>query len=166
MIRTEVEADVPIIRSIHEIAYPSPAEADLVDRLRESGRLAISLVAEVQKQVIGHVALSPVTLDPEVAKICGASIGPVAVLPDHRGKGIAGNLIQRSVTLCREAGFNFLVVLGDPEYYRCFGFRPASPQGLGNEFGAAETFMAIELNFGALSSCKSTVRYAEEFAGV
>lgn len=158
--RPEHAADVAQVCAILEAAFPSPAEARLVDALRASGRLAVSLVATDGHEVIGHVAFSPVT----VAGASGLGLAPMAVLPAHQNKGVGALLVREGLASCAEAGCGFVVVLGEPEYYGRFGFERASARALDNEYGVDEAFMVLELRAGAVPEGGGLVRYAPEFA--
>ena len=160
-IRAEQGEDLSGVRQVHTTSFPTPAEADLVDALRAAGRLTISLVAEVDGELVGHIGFSPVTL---ADTSDGLGLAPVAVLPEHRRRGIAGALIRRGLELCRRRGAGFVVVLGDPDYYRRFGFAPAGGRGLRDEYGGGDAFQVLELREGAIPSSSGLVRYAPEFA--
>jgi putative acetyltransferase len=162
-VRKETPADIAAIHAVNVAAFPTPAEAELVNRLRANGRLAVSLVADVDDKVVGHIAFSPVTIDGSAAGP-GAGLGPVAVLQSHQHSGIGGALIREGIHECRRAGFVYVVVLGDPNYYRVFGFHPAANKGLGNEYGAHDEFRVLELKPWSLEGCQGIVRYGPEFA--
>ena len=142
------------------ISFPTPAEAKLVDALREAGRLRVSLIAEESGMVVGHVAWSPVTL---AGAADGVGLGPVAVLPDFRRRGIADGLIRIGLARCGQMGFGFAVVLGDPDYYRRFDFRPAIQWGLSDEYGGGNAFQAVMFRNRAIPAGGGIVRYAPEF---
>ena len=163
-IRPEEPADVEGIHSIHQSAFPTEAEARLVDRLREEGKLALSLIAEVKEGVVGHIAFSPVSVDPQSPAEGGLGLGPVAVLPEWQRKGIGEQLITRGIEDCGRGGYSFIVVLGEPEYYGRFGFRRASMFGLGNEYGVDDPFMVLELSLGGLPKVPGTVKYVKVFS--
>jgi putative acetyltransferase len=165
-IRTEEPADVELIHSVHQSAFPTEAEARLVDRLREESKLALSLIAEVEDRAVGHVAFSPVSVHPQTSAAQGLGLGPVAVLPEWQGKGIGEQLIARGIEDCRGNGYSFIVVLGEPEYYGRFGFRRASLFGLGNEYGVDDPFMALELRLGGLPKVPGRVKYVKLFSEV
>ncbi|WP_165248833.1 GNAT family N-acetyltransferase [Paludisphaera soli] len=163
IIRPERPGDEAAIRDVIASAFPTEAEANLVDLLREAGRLSISLVAEVDGAIVGHVAFSPVTVD---SGATGAGLAPLAVHPSHRRTGIGGMLIQEGLAACRTAGVGWAVVLGEPRYYSRFGFRPAPGVGLLDEYGGGDAFQAAELARDGLPVGAGLVRYAPEFASL
>lgn len=162
--RPESATDIAAIHTLHAACFPSDAEARLVDALRAAGRLSVSLVVEIDGAVVGHVAMSPVTAGPIAAVHVGSGLAPLAVADKHRRKGLGATLVKSSVAACRDAGFGWAVVLGEPEYYGRFGFRPAAGFGLGDEYGGGDAFQAIELVPGGLPIGAGIVRYAVEFS--
>ena len=163
-IRVEQPGDIESIGRVHRAAFPTVAEARLVEQLRRHGRLWLSLVAEDESGIIGHIAFSPVRIEGSNEPTPGVGLAPVAVLPDYQRQGIGSRLIREGLSACKQAGFSFVVVLGEPAYYHRFGFEPASRWKLGNEYGAEEAFMAIELQNGALPAGGGLIVYAHEFA--
>lgn len=161
IVRPEAPHDVATIYAVHAASFPTNDEARLVDLLRDAGRLTISLVAEVDGAVVGHVAFSPATAS---AGSPAAGLAPVAVVPSHRRRGIAAELIRAGLEACRASGFGWAVVLGEPAYYARFGFRPAADFGLSDEYGGGPAFQALELVPGTLPVGAGLVRYAPEFA--
>jgi putative acetyltransferase len=126
IIRPEIDADVEAIRRLTSAAFAtaphaSGAEARIVDSLRDAGALALSLVAEGPDRIlVGQVSFSPVTID---GAACGwAGLGPVSVLPDRQGRGIGSGLIREGLRRLEAQGAAGCVVLGEPGYYRRFGF--------------------------------------------
>jgi len=163
-IRPETPGDVDAIRRVNAAAFPTPLESRLVDALRAAGKATISLVAEeAGGEVVGHILFSPVTLDPPSPGAAGLGLAPVAVVPERQSRGIGGELIRRGLALAADAGFGFIVVLGEPAYYGRFGFVKASSFGLGNDYGADDPFMALELLPGALAGLSGVARYEPEF---
>jgi putative acetyltransferase len=162
-IRAERAGEVPSIRRVHQRAFPGPGEARLVEALRDAGRLVVSMVAELDGMIVGHIAFTPVTLDraPQVRDALG--LAPLAVVPDRQRHGIGRRLIEAGLEAARATGAGLVVVLGEPEYYARFGFEPAARWGLHDEYGGGGAFLARELRPGAMPACGGLVRYVAEF---
>lgn len=158
--RPERSGDVADIHDVQCGAFPTPAEAQLVDALRRAARLAVSIVAAGPDGIVGHVAFSPVTAGDNV----GLSLAPLAVREEHRRRGVGALLVREGLATCGALGCAYVVVLGDPAYYGRFGFLAAGERGLGNEYGANAEFMVLELRPGGCPPAGSLVRYAPEFA--
>jgi putative acetyltransferase len=159
-IRSEGTADSEAVRAVLRASFPTLDEARLVEALRAAGKLSVSLVAEEEREVVGCVAFSPVSVP---GSTDGLGLAPVAVAPAFRRRGIAGQLVTKGLEACKRLNRGFVVVLGDPEYYRRFGFMPASRWGLRDEYGGKDAFQALELRPGAIPSGGGVVRYASEF---
>jgi putative acetyltransferase len=163
-IRLETPYDISGIRRVNELAFGRPDEADLVDALRRGVASTISLVAVEAGEVIGHVYFSPVRVDSEGASFDAVALGPMAVLPDRQNAGIGSALVREGLDECRRRGERVVFVLGHPNFYPRFGFRPSRPLGIDCEYDVpAEVFMVAELEPGALAGRTGTVRYAPEF---
>jgi putative acetyltransferase len=162
-LRAEKPADREAVHALHVASFPTDLEARLVDMLRDAGKLTISLVAEEEELILGHVGFSAVTA-PGVTG--GVGLAPVAVLPGFRRRGIAAELIRQGLAACSEMKYGFVVVLGEPDYYKRFGFKPAATWGLQDEYGGGQAFQALELRAGAIPSGTRIVQYAPEFAMV
>jgi putative acetyltransferase len=93
----------------------------IVTALRKAGLLAISLVADAEGTVIGHVAVSPVSISNGASGWFG--LGPISVLPEDQRRGVGSRLVHEALRILREQGAAGCVVLGEPEYYSGFGFR-------------------------------------------
>ena len=162
-IRDEAPRDHAAVREINLLAFEGPGEADLVDALRERATPCVSLVAEAAGRVVGHLMLSPVTLDGHPA-LRAMGLAPMAVLPDHQGIGVGTALARAGLEACRTLGAEVVVVLGHPGYYPRFGFAPASRLGLRCVYDAPdEAFMALELTPGALAGRAGLVRFHPAF---
>lgn len=165
VIREEGPGDAAGVRAVVEAAFPTPAEARLVDLLRARRKTVVSLVAEADGCIVGLVLFSPVTIDaPSGVVATGLGLAPVAVHPGRQRKGIGRRLIERGLAACRRVNQPFVVVLGDPSYYQRFGFRPARLWGIANEYRAEDEFMVIELRPGGIPAGGGLAKYTAEFA--
>ena len=163
-IRLATPDDAAAIHQIHAAAFPTEAEAQLVDRIIAAGHDELSLIAEVEGQLVGHVLYSPVTIERDGRVMAeGLGLAPVAVLPSHQKQGIGSELINASLQALASAACPFVVVLGEPAYYQRFGFQTASRFQLGNVYGVDEPFMVIELTPPALPPGGGLVKYGTEF---
>ena len=166
LIRTENEKDRDAVFAVNGSAFETPAEATLVDMLREQAQPIVSLVAEDQGNVVGHIMFSPVSLsENHDLKVMG--LAPMAVAPEHQRKGIGSALVRAGLEQCRQLDFVAVVVLGHPEYYPRFGFSPSSRFGIDSEYEVPEeVFMAMELKPEALSGKTGRVKYHAAFSNV
>jgi putative acetyltransferase len=165
-IRAEEEKDWTDVQAANESAFERSAEAHLVAALREQARPVVSLVAEDGGAIVGHIMFSPVVLSghPEL-KIMG--LAPMAVTPEHQGKGIGSALVRVGLEQCKQLDFGAVVVLGHPEYYPRFGFSVAMRLGIGCEYEVPEeAFMVVELQPGFLLGASGKVKYHAAFSNV
>lgn len=165
-IRPETTKDGSAIRAVNRAAFGREAEGELVDALRAAGAVICSLVADEEGEIVGHVLFSPAVLEDGEVYTAVAGLGPVAVLPEHQGRGIGSALIDAGLTICRERGYAIAVVLGHQAYYPRFGFCPAWPLDIRWEHGAEGAFMVMELRPGGLAGARGIIRYRPEFDGV
>jgi putative acetyltransferase len=125
-IRPEQPSDVEAISRITELAfrscpYGNHTEQFIIEELRRTGALSISLVAEVDTQVVGHIAFSPVEIS-DGSKNWYA-LGPVSVTPTYQGQGIGRAIIDAGLDALRALGAEGCVLVGEPALYARFGFR-------------------------------------------
>jgi putative acetyltransferase len=153
-----METDRPAIWRIVKDAFRREAEADLINRLRQACLDVISLVAELEGNIVGHILFSPVTFD-RAASPPAMGLAPMAVAPSHQRSGIGSALVRRGIDACREAGNAAVIVVGHPDYYPRFGFQRASRFGLSYGDVPDEAVMALELTAGALAGTSGAVRY-------
>ena len=166
LIRAEKDCDRDAVHAVNEAAFETPSEADLVDGLRQQAQPVVSLVAEENGTVVGHIMFSPVSLSnhPELRMM---GLAPIAVAPAHQRKGIGSVLVRAGLDQCRQLGFVAVVVLGHPKYYPRFGFSPCSHFGIDSEYDVPEeVFMAMELQPDALSGKTGRVKYQPAFSNV
>ena len=131
VIRAEVPSDVDAIDAVHIAAFATEphsrqTEHLIVRALRVAGALTVSLVAEVDGQVVGHVAASPVHLSDGTTGWHG--VGPLGVLPAWQRRGVGSALMRALIAQLQALGSGGCVLVGEPDYYRRFGFR--SGEGL------------------------------------
>ena len=163
-VRAESVGDIQSIRKVNLAAFPGPDEAGLVEKLRSNKSFVFSFVALMGGEVIGHILFSPVTLEPEQSTLRGAGLAPVAVLPEFQRRGIGSLLIRHGIEQCRKAGYDYIVLLGHPDYYPHFGFVPSVKYNIRCEYDApVEAFMILELRTGALAGHSGTIKYLPEF---
>lgn len=131
-IRPETADDMPAITRVVEMAFATDAEARLVDAIRESDRFIaeLSLVAEEDGEIVGHVMISHADLHHEGEVACVAILAPVAVAPEAQGRGIGAALVRESVNRADQMGEPMVVLEGSPRYYERLGFEPSSRHGI------------------------------------
>lgn len=125
IIRDETAADIEAIRALTTDAFADMPHSDgseptIIDRLRAAGALTLSLVAEEEGRVIGHIAFSPVSISGEAAGWYG--LGPISVLPARQRGGIGSALVREGLARLRKLDAKGCVLAGDPAYYTRFGF--------------------------------------------
>lgn len=166
-VREETAEDFDAVRRVNELAFGRPQEAALVDALRVSAHPSLSLVALGEGRIVGHIFFSPVTIEAGESARDAFGLGPMAVLPECQGRGVGSRLVREGLEECLRRGHEVVVVLGHPEFYPRFGFRPAKEKGLACEFPVPdEVFMLKELREGALAGAGGVVKYHPEFSKV
>jgi putative acetyltransferase len=147
----------PAIRRLHLAAFPTHAEADLVDRLRDDGDSVISLVALEGDKVLGHVLFSRMTA-PQRA----LGLAPLAVDAERRGEGVANRMITEALAQARTGRWEAVFVLGDPAYYTRFGFSLQAAAGFETPY-AGPHFMALALDGRDMAALGGHLDYAPAF---
>lgn len=146
-VSSEKPGDEARIHLVTEQAFLNAPHADhteqfIVDALRRAGALIVSKVAKADGEIIGHVAISPVTFSDGATGWFG--LGPISVLPEFQGLGIGSKLMESSLAVFEEVGASGCVVLGDPAYYERFGFKVVD--GLFFPGVPAEYFQALSFS--------------------
>lgn len=165
-IRREAKHDRAAIWNVNRAAFEGEAEADLVDALRDGGFSEVSLVAEVDGEIIGHILFSRVVIVTKAGTVDALSLAPMAVLPSHQRRGVGSRLVEAGLEVCREADHRIVVVLGHPEFYPRFGFSAELARRLESPFGGGEAWMALELVPGALERIEGRVEYSPPFGAL
>jgi putative acetyltransferase len=162
IVRAESADDYGGIRQVNEAAFGTSEEADLIDALRTGGDVLVSLVAELERRIIGHILFSRMSIDTKTAAIPAVALGPIAVAPLYQRQGVGGRLIERGLRELRSVGERIVIVLGHPTYYPRFGFSSERARSLEHPF-PPEAFMALELTPGAVDGVSGRVRYPPAF---
>lgn len=162
VIRPETAADRPALRDVNRLAFGRDDEANLVDALRDGGHVRISLVAEEDGRIVGHVLFGELSIETGAGAVEALALAPMAVIPSHQRRGIGSMLVREGLRTCTEAGYRIVVVLGHPEFYPRFGFSADRASRLKSPF-SGPAFMAIELVPGALEGVDGEVRYPPPF---
>ncbi len=165
-IRNERRGDEAQIYEVNRQAFGRKEEAEIVNVLRDSCPESVSLVAELDKRIVGHVLFTPAIIQDGEMRVVGASLGPLAILPEHQKTGIGSALVRAGLEAMRRAGEPFVVLVGHPTYYPRFGFERASNYGLVCEYSEApdDAFMIMVLDRQNMQGVKGTVRFPPEFA--
>jgi putative acetyltransferase len=158
IIRSESPGDIVGIRFVEEAAFLQSAEADLVDDLRAAGDSVFSLIAVEGETVTGHAMFSRLQ-----APFPALALGPVAVLPDRQRMGVGSRLIREGIAHSEAAGWTGIFVLGDPAFYRRFGFDVGKASGFISPY-AGPRLMALPLGRSELPTDTGSIQHAPAFA--
>jgi putative acetyltransferase len=150
------------IRMVNQAAFGRPDEAGLIDNLRAEGAILLSLVAQLDGQIVAHILFSRMSIETEGGSIAAVSLAPMAVLPGHQRQQIGAKLVRHGLAQLRDRGERIVIVLGHERYYPRFGFSCDMARDLKSPF-PPEAFMAMELVEGALDGVRGSVRYAAAF---
>jgi putative acetyltransferase len=164
-VRPERGGDAEAIRAVHLAAFPTSAEADLVDRLRSDGDSEISLVAERNGEIAGHVLLSRMSVSGGGRPFRALGLGPVGVLPGSQGSGVGTELIRSALAIAGALGEELVFVLGDPDYYTRFGFSVEAATPFASHY-AGPYFMAQWLRPEPATPASGSAAYAPAFGAL
>lgn len=161
VIKSETEADVAEIAEVTAAAFKTleisnQTEQFIIAALRAAKALTVSLVAELNGRIIGHIAFSPVTISDGTPNWYG--LGPVSVLPEYQRQGIGKALIREGLSRLKKINAQGCCLVGHPDYYRKFGFKNIS--GLVLEGVPPEVFFALVFNG---NTPRGTVTFHEGF---
>ena len=157
IVRRSDACDVAPIRRIHLAAFPTRAEADLVDRLSEDGDLVFSLIAEVEGRIVGQAAFSRME-----APFRALGLGPLAVLPEYQRQGVGSALVRAGLELARAEGWQGTFVLGNPAYYQRFDFSVEMASCFSCRYSGPHFMLAV-FDESILAPVGETVSYARAF---
>jgi putative acetyltransferase len=163
VIRSEAEHEREAVHHVNQAAFDGDAEANLVETLRDGGFAEVSLVAEVDGVIIGHILFSRLSIVTKIGTADALSLAPMAVLPSHQRRGVGSRLVETGLEACRERGHKVVLVLGHPDFYPRFGFSAELARRLESPFGGGEAWMALELVPGALEGVEGRAEYSPPF---
>jgi putative acetyltransferase len=163
-IRSETAADIGAITTVTIAAFrtleiSNHTEQFIIEALRAADALTVSLVAEKDGRVLGHIAFSPVTISGGAPNWFG--LGPVSVLPEHQREGIGKALIQEGLSRLKDMHAQGCCLVGHPDYYRKFGF--TNTPGLVHEGVPPEVFFSLSFDG---HTPQGTVAFHEGFKAV
>ena len=165
-VRRERPEDMAQIHEVNYQAFGRKEEAEVVDLLRNSCPEGVSLVAEEEGRIVGHILFTPTIIEGEGISLVGTGLAPLAVLPECQGKGIGSALVRAGLDEMREAGEPFVVVIGHPSYYPRFGFERASKYGIRCEYDEVpdEAFMIVVFDQDRMQGVRGVAKERPEFA--
>lgn len=170
-IRQEMPSDYPAvaeaIKSAYEdVGYSNHREQFMVERLRNSDAFIpqLSLVAEADHQIVGHLMLTKIFIHDQEKPIASLALAPLSVVPEFQGNGVGSQLVTEGHRLAKELNYRSVVVLGHAKYYPRFGYEPLKKYGLELPFAVREeNCMVISLAENGLSGVTGRVVYPPEF---
>jgi putative acetyltransferase len=164
-VRKESKNDFEIVKKINDEAFGQPQEGIVVDKLRTLDPNALSLVAEVDGKLVGHIFYSSAEIDHNKKKIVGMGLAPVAVLPEYQRQGIGKKLITESINMLLNKTIPFIIVLGHEEYYPKFGFEIASKYGIKCQWDNVpdEAFMIMIIDIEVMKNIRGVAKYRDEW---
>ena len=165
-IRSETTNDYSKITEINIRAFNQYNEARLIENLRKKKDFIadLSLVAEYNNRLVGHILFYPISIIGKGKKYSSLALAPMSVLPEYQNKRVGSKLIKKGLKIAKNLGFKSVIVLGYPEYYSRFGFEKASKWNIKPPFDVPDdAFMAIELVDNGLKNVSGIVEYPEEY---
>lgn len=167
LIRPESQGDLQAIRQLLSAAFRQDDETHLVERLKKSAEFIpeLSFVAIVNDQIVGYILFPAIAVEPIADFNAGIlALAPMAVDPAWQNRGVGSAMVKHGLEHALQLGYRAVVVLGHPEYYPKFGFRPASHWGIRPPIEVPdEAFLALELVENGLKGISGIVRYPRAF---
>lgn len=164
LIRSENQKDYKSVFSIHQEAFKQNNESKLIEALRKTPQFIpqLSLIASVNSQIVGHILFYPLEIKTERGSLPTLGLVPLAVKPTFQQQGIGTQLVNEGLKQARLLGYTSIIVAGNPNYYKKFGFQIVN--GLTNNIGEpVDHFMYLELKSDALKEIRGIVEYPSVF---
>ena len=162
LIRQESRTDYRKIRELNDGAFGGSEESQLIDQLRSEGKVLLSLVAEEDGEIIGHILFSRIQIEGSGTALPVVALAPMCVSSVHQRKGVGGALIQQGSRMLKQRGENAIFVVGHKGYYPKFGFSAEMARQFESEY-SGDSFFAHELQPGWAEGKAGTVVYPEAF---
>ena len=165
IIRQEKPEDIKAIHTLNEQAFGALEEANIIDKLRDTCKGLLSLVAAEKNKIVGHILFSPATIEGKHGVVEGMGLAPMAVLPEMQRQGIGTQLVKKGIKYLERTKCPFIIVLGHPEYYPRFGFEIASKYGIKSQWEGVpdEAFMILWLDKSMMNRVSGIGKYKDEF---
>jgi len=164
-IREENKNDLITIKKINDKVFGQSQEGDIIDKIRESDSQVLSLIAEIDNNIVGHIFYSTAEIEFNNERIAGMGLAPMAVLPEYQKQGIGKRLIIESLNILKKKPIPFIIVLGHEDYYPKFGFEIASKYGIKCQWDGVpeEAFMIMILDKEKMSNIHGVAKYRDEW---
>jgi predicted N-acetyltransferase YhbS len=170
MIRRSTDSDRDAIRDIQMSAFENAQGQEIVELVNgllgdETAKPLLSLVAEINGKIVGHILFTRARLQPDYQDVSVRILAPLAVSREFQGKGIGGSLIMEGLKQLAQSGVGLVFVLGHPGYYPKYEFRPAGVFGFEAPYPIpsvhADAWMVQELQPGVIGNVQGTIQCAE-----
>jgi putative acetyltransferase len=164
-VRQETKDDSAEVLEVVRLAFNRKVESQLVEKFRQNPKYIpeLSLVAEYEGHVIGHILFFPIEVKVDRETLQTLILAPLSVHPSYQRRGVGGELVTAGLVIVKQLGYHSVLVVGHPEYYPRFGFRRASEWGLSiKEAVPSDAFMAIELVKDGIKSCRESFYFPME----
>jgi len=170
-IRSETKDDFNTITQINDLAFGGKNEGELIINLRKTKDYIteLSLVGLVDDRILGHILFYPITIESinNTFPTITLALAPMSVHPDYQRKSIGIQLVKNGLQRCKDMHFDSVIVLGHPDYYPRFGFKPASRWNIYSDSEVPdEAFMALELEENSLAGKSGKVVYPKDYLEV
>jgi putative acetyltransferase len=166
LVRKESFKDYQAITKVNNLAFGQENEGRMIELLRKNPLFdsVLSLVAEYNEKVIGHILFFPVKIINKCLEYPSISLAPMSVIPEFQNNGIGSLLVNSGFSVLKKKGYKSVIVLGHKAYYPRFGFQPASKWKIHLPFEVPDDcFMAIEIMENGLKGISGTVIYPDEY---